>query len=69
MAVEPSDAAELAEINKSEAAAAQRRAALIQKWGEGSAVMQTPGDPYVLLVIQGELRAVAVTYLSGGPTP
>ena len=69
MPADPSDAAELADIEKLESTIAARRDALALKWGEGSATMVAPGAPYVMLVIKGKLKAIRVTYLNGGPNP
>lgn len=66
MPADPSDAAEIADIEKTEASLASRRDALAAKWGEGAAVMRKPGDAFVMLVIKGKLKAVAVHYLTGG---
>lgn len=68
MAVDPGDANELADIEQAQASLEARRDALALKWGEGSATMVKPGAPYVMLVIKGKIKAVAVTYLTGGPT-
>ena len=66
MAVDPTDAAEIAAIERDESALVARRDAIAAKWGEGAVVMKAPGDPYVMIVVKGRLKTVAVTYLSGG---
>lgn len=66
MAVDPGDANEVADIEKGQAALDARRTALAAKWGEGKFVMGKPGDPYVMVVQKGQLRTIAVHYLSGG---
>lgn len=68
MAVDPADATELADIEKTEANAEARRNALAAKWGEGAVLMVKPGDPSILFVKKGKLIAVEVVYLTGGPT-
>jgi aspartate/methionine/tyrosine aminotransferase len=69
LAIDDADAAELAAIEQAEAEIRARRDRLASKWGEGVAVMDRPGAPYVMLVIKGKIHALAVRYLSGGATP